>query len=253
MKKKIIYDDDDEPFINSEDECSNSESIQSGGETDDDNDQIDDNEHLDLDSDEEKGYDSEGDEEYDPVNDETLVDDDAPKSDNENDDYDEEVDEDSENDNDNNDDDYIDNDEDNEPLSKTCHATNLNKEFITLDEDDSNMYAKIDFIQIKNEDRITDPQMTYYEMVRILGVRAQQINYGAIPLVKGVENLTSPQKAYIELVSKMTPMRIRRHLPGKKYEDWSVSELELYHVVNDNLFVPPNFDIEKFKKDNKIL
>lgn len=134
--------------------------------------------------------------------------------------------------------------EENDELTKNkvCYAKNLNKDFIVLDEDDSNIYEKMEYIKIENEFRITDPIMTYYEMVRILGTRAQQFNLGSEPLVKGIDHLHPAKMAYIELITKMTPYIIRRHLPGKKYEDWKVNELEIIHEITDSFFIPENFD-----------
>lgn len=129
-----------------------------------------------------------------------------------------------------------------EEIKKVCYAKNLNKDFIVLDEDDSNIYEKMEYVKIDNEFRITDPVMTYYEMVRVLGTRAQQFNLGSEPLVKGIEHLHPAKMAYIELITKMTPYIIRRHLPGKKYEDWKIEELEIIHEITDNFFIPENFD-----------
>ncbi len=133
-------------------------------------------------------------------------------------------------------------DEEYDGETKQCHLKNLNKDFIVLDEDDSSMYGKMEYTRIKDEDRETDPIMTYYEMVRIIGTRAQQFNFGANALINGVDGLHSAKKAYVELMAKMTPFIIRRHLPGKKYEDWRIDELEIIHTITDSYFVPENFD-----------
>ena len=126
--------------------------------------------------------------------------------------------------------------------AKPCHLKNLNKDFITLDEDDSNMYGKMEYKRIADADRETDAVMTYYEMVRIIGTRAQQFNFGAEPLVKGLDGQHPAKMAYIELIAKMTPFILRRHLPGKKYEEWRVDELDIVHKITDDFFVPENFD-----------
>jgi DNA-directed RNA polymerase subunit K/omega len=136
--------------------------------------------------------------------------------------------------------------------SKACHVKNLNKDFIVLDGDDSNLYAKLEYKKIPTEDRETDPIMTYYEIVRILGTRAQQFNFGAKPLVDGLDGLHPAKMAYIELVSHMTPFIIRRHLPGKTYEEWRVDELEIIHEIDDEFFVPENFNLQVFLEKNKL-
>lgn len=134
-------------------------------------------------------------------------------------------------------------------VSKTsCHLKDLDKEFLVLDEDDSAMYGKMKYVRVPDEDRISEQTMTYYEMVRIIGTRAQQFNYGAPPLVKGLEGMAPVKMAYVELISNMTPYIVRRHLPGKRYEEWHVSELIVDHVITDKFFVPENFNLDKYRK-----
>jgi|SRR5579872_564140 len=245
-KKKVESDDesynDDGEFANSEDEYispleeSEEEDEQAGGEADGDDD------HLDIDPDEEKAdYNEDDAEEYDPVEHEELADEDAEV---ENEDEveaeegeefegEEEV--------------AVEAgemEEEGAAPAKVCHVKNLNKEII-MDEDDSAQYAKLDYVRVPDEERMTDPIMSYYELVRVLGTRAQQFNFGAIPLVDGLEGLHPAKKAYVELIAKMTPFIIRRHLPGKRYEEWKVDELEQIHVVDDDFFVPDNLDLSK--------
>lgn len=128
--------------------------------------------------------------------------------------------------------------------SKKCYMKNLDKDFLVLDEDDSHMYGKKKWKRIPNSQRITDPVMTYYEMVRVIGTRAQQFNFGSPPLIENLDNLHSSKMAYVELMAKQTPFIIRRYLPGKLYEDWSVSELDIIHTISDDYFVPKNIDWE---------
>jgi hypothetical protein len=59
--------------------------------------------------------------------------------------------------------------------------------------------------------------------------------------------------AYVELKLKMTPYIIRRHLPGKKYEEWRIDELEQIHEISDDFFVPGNIDWDLLVKEaNKL-
>jgi DNA-directed RNA polymerase subunit K/omega len=132
--------------------------------------------------------------------------------------------------------------------SKICYMKNLDKDFVILDEDDSTMYAKMEYKKISPEDRISDPIMTYYELVRIIGTRAQQFNFGAEPLIKNLDQMHPAKMAYTELRLKLTPYIIRRHLPGKKYEEWNIDELEQIHVLTDDFFVPENIDWDKLMK-----
>lgn len=227
-------DDDVEEFQNSEDEYAS----QSGGETGDESaaetsELGDDNSTIDIDPDDED--DPIEDDKYDPVNENEEIEDpdnetDIEEDGNEDQEVDEEVDEEIAEEGDG--------EEEYAGDSKPCHMKNLNKDFIVLDEDDSNMYGKMEYKKILDIDRETDPVMTYYEMVRIIGTRAQQFNFGAEPLVKGISHLPPPQMAYIELIAKMTPFIIKRRLPGKKYEEWRVDELEIIHVISDEFFKP---------------
>lgn len=238
MPKKT-YLDDDTAFYNSEDDyvdCGSEESEQIGGETRGEEELDPDSDHLDRDPDDEKPDNLEADEEeeYNPVENEELVDPDEEKDIEE---MEEEV-----------EGELIVEEEfpEEEEVGETkvCHMKNLKKDAIVLDEDDSNMYGKMEYKRIPNEERVSDPIMTYYEIVRIIGTRAQQFNLGAEPLVQGIDHFPPPQMAYIELMAKMTPFIIRRHLPGKKYEDWRIDELEIIHTISDDFFVPGKLDWE---------
>lgn len=253
-----LHDDDTESFHNSEDEYVLSES--SGDESVDDNSQQlsggdsnelgDDSDNLDVDPDDQA--DPDRDDKYDPIND-SKEEEDPDNADDYKDagDY-ESVNSEQENvDADNVDETDMDGNQ-HVGESKQCHIKDLNKDNIVLDEDDSNMYGKMAFTKIPNENRETDPYMTYYEMVRIIGTRAQQFNFGAKPLVKGLDGLPPQKKAYVELIAKMTPFIIKRHLPGKKYEEWRIDELELVHEISDNFFVPENFDYDALMNQIKL-
>ena len=82
--------------------------------------------------------------------------------------------------------------------------------------------------------RITDkghrtlPFLTKYEMTRILGVRARQIDSGAMPFIEvppGV--LDGYNIAEAELSQRKIPFIIRRPLPGGTSEYWRLKDLEL--------------------------
>lgn len=239
------YESDDYQSNNDSDYDSqyDSDEYQSGGDSDDDrtDDELDsDSANIDTDPDDEA--DPNEDDKYDPIDENEELED--PDKENENEDdndadnegENEEVDEEVEGD------EIINDDAEFTAETKNCHLKNLNKDFIVLDEDDSNLYAKMEYTKIEDEDRDTDNVMTYYEMVRIIGTRAQQFNFAAPALVEGVDDLPPAKRAYVELISKQTPYIIRRHLPGKKYEDWKIGELEIIHTIDDEFFVPENFD-----------
>lgn len=135
--------------------------------------------------------------------------------------------------------------------SKTCYLKKVDRDIIVLDEDDSTKYGKLEYKKIPDDKRISDPVMTYYEMTRVIGVRAQQFNFGAKILLQDVPNIHPAKKAYLELLAGMTPYIIRRHFPGKRYEEWRIDELEIIHEITDEFFVPKNFDPESFIRQNK--
>jgi len=72
--------------------------------------------------------------------------------------------------------------------------------------------------QIPMNERSTDKQLTHYEKVRILGVRAKQIAMGAKVMVKYDQNMSSIELATHELNNKMTPLLLKRPLPNNSYE-----------------------------------
>jgi DNA-directed RNA polymerase subunit K/omega len=67
--------------------------------------------------------------------------------------------------------------------------------------------------------------MTSYERVRVLGIRAQQLNKGAKAMIKINQNLSVMEIAKLELEAGMTPLKIKRPLPNNTYEIWKISEL----------------------------
>ena len=81
------------------------------------------------------------------------------------------------------------------------------------------------------DDRITDPIMTKYEYVRIVGNRAKQIAMGSKKFIKNVDNLSSKEIAMLELKYKMVPYKIKRPLPNNKYEVWRINELEIPNML----------------------
>lgn len=74
--------------------------------------------------------------------------------------------------------------------------------------------------------KITKPFLTKYEKTKILGIRAQMISSGALPLVKVPEHIIkSIDIARLEFKEKKIPLMIRRYLPDNSYEDWRLEDL----------------------------
>ena len=90
-------------------------------------------------------------------------------------------------------------------------------------------------IQIPNDQRTTDPQMTHYEKIRLLGIRTKQISMGAKVMVKYDGQLGATELAKYELNNKTTPLVIKRPLPDNTFEIWKVSELNIGEDDNEQL------------------
>jgi DNA-directed RNA polymerase subunit K/omega len=123
--------------------------------------------------------------------------------------------------------DIIEKDTKNENNDQNClyQSTNLlsdEEEIIYVSEEDNNNEQQVD-----DEDRISEPIMTKYEIARILGFRTKQISLGSKKFLKDVDHLEIPEIARLEIKHKMVPLKIKRPLPNNKYEIWKVSELEI--------------------------
>ena len=83
--------------------------------------------------------------------------------------------------------------------------------------------------------RITLPYFTDYELVALIGIRAQQIADGARPLVSLEGMITSDadfvrQVAEVEIQQRKLPFIVHRRLPNGTSEYWSASELSILKV-----------------------
>jgi len=128
-------------------------------------------------------------------------------------------------------------------------VTEKDTEMNNEEEDDDCLYQYDDLVEerdsekqpyeIPQKDRMTDPQITHYEKVRILGVRAKQIAMGSKVMVKYDNSIGPVELAKYELQHKTTPLIIKRPLPDNSYEIWKVSELNIDdddgHVIKQDL------------------
>jgi DNA-directed RNA polymerase I, II, and III subunit RPABC2 len=79
--------------------------------------------------------------------------------------------------------------------------------------------------------RITREFYSKYEFVALLSIRTEQISQGARPLV-GIEGLKTSDPRFAENVAKREieqrklPFIVRRQMPDKTAEFWSVQEME---------------------------
>lgn len=80
---------------------------------------------------------------------------------------------------------------------------------------------------IQKNTKKTLPMLTKFEKARIIGVRLQQLAYGARPLIdtsncKNIEDIVNE-----ELKQRKIPFIIRRTLPNGVCEDWKMEEFDL--------------------------
>ena len=74
------------------------------------------------------------------------------------------------------------------------------------------------------------PVMSKYERTKIIGVRAQQLSEGSIPLVEVPKHLTKTLDiATYELKMRKTPFIVKRNV-GSNIEYWKVEDL----IINDD-------------------
>lgn len=126
-------------------------------------------------------------------------------------------------------------DDDYDHIDETELKKEIGVDIDTGDEDIFNCFYDIEQSEVNNlqnndvpkEDRITMPYLTKYERVRVLGVRAKQIQANAAILVKNIDIMTHGplEIAKIELSLGVIPFKIRRPLPNGQFEVWKISEL----------------------------
>jgi DNA-directed RNA polymerase I, II, and III subunit RPABC2 len=119
-----------------------------------------------------------------------------------------------------------DNSNDNE-YSDNESVTNLNG-----DDDDKNVnneefklftYENV-LENIQNTIKKTIPILTKFERARIMGVRMQQLAYGAKPRVDTTDLKSIAEIVNKELLERKIPFIIRRTLPNGKFENWKLEE-----------------------------
>lgn len=75
----------------------------------------------------------------------------------------------------------------------------------------------------------TRPFITRFELTKVLGIRAQQLENNAAPMIQLNDELMSATAiAQEELKQRVIPLMIRRHLPDGQTEDWRLDEFSNY-------------------------
>lgn len=81
-------------------------------------------------------------------------------------------------------------------------------------------------VKVEKGERRTQPYLTKYEKAKVLGFRKAQISQGAKVLIKNHEGMTFDKIARKELLDNLLSITIRRLMPNRKYEEWSLKELD---------------------------
>lgn len=78
------------------------------------------------------------------------------------------------------------------------------------------------------EKNITEPVMSKFEYTQVLGLRVQQIERGAEPLIKVTDDLNTAELiAEEELRQRKTPFIIKRKIGKDKFEYWKIEDLSI--------------------------
>lgn len=126
-----------------------------------------------------------------------------------------------------------------ENIIMTSESESKDCEIDKMIQDDMDFFNQDDSIDVhpehltkyvKGDQRITNPRLTRYEMVRIIGERTKQLTMGAKPLVKNCQDLSYEDIAVEELKLNMTPFKIKRPMPNNKIEIWEIKELDKKHL-----------------------
>jgi DNA-directed RNA polymerase I, II, and III subunit RPABC2 len=80
---------------------------------------------------------------------------------------------------------------------------------------------------IEKKTKKTIPLLTKFERARIVGVRLQQLAYGAKPRIDTTNLKSINEIVEQELIQRKIPFIIRRTLPNSTYEDWKLEEFEI--------------------------
>jgi len=132
------------------------------------------------------------------------------------------------------DDNEVDIDDDDKSYEASEKLEDIKSDDSIYDDNDTDIFDQIDpEIELKrnwrvpDNERITNPKLTKYERVRLLGTRAKQISDGSKIFIKSKKVRNAMDIAELELEYKVIPLKIKRPLPNGKYEIWSIKELDI--------------------------
>ena len=122
--------------------------------------------------------------------------------------------------------DYYNQFEDNKEYIKMYHPEELHLSFEEIY--NLSLVTRNDKGFIIDDNHKTYPVLSKYEKAKLIGIRVNQLNYGANPFVE-VKNLNLDKVLIVEeeLKQKKLPFIIKRPIPNGKFEYWNVKDLEL--------------------------
>ena len=122
--------------------------------------------------------------------------------------------------------DYYNQFEDNKQYIKMYHPEELHLSFNEIY--NLSLVTRNDKGIIIDDNHKTYPVLSKYEKAKIIGLRVNQLNYGANPFIE-IKNLNLDKVLIVEeeLKQKKLPFIIKRPIPNGKFEYWNVKDLEL--------------------------
>ena len=121
--------------------------------------------------------------------------------------------------------DYYNQFEDNKQYIKMYHPEELHLSFNEIY--NLSLVTRNDKGIIIDDNHKTYPVLSKYEKAKIIGLRVNQLNYGANPFIE-IKNLNLDKVLIVEeeLKQKKLPFIIKRPIPNGKFEYWNVKDLE---------------------------
>jgi len=115
--------------------------------------------------------------------------------------------------------------DDNKEYIKVYHPEEIHLSFDEIY--NLSLVTRDDKGSIIDDNHKTYPVLTKYEKAKIIGIRLNQLNYGAIPFIT-VKHLNLDKVLIVEeeLKQKKLPFIIKRPIPNGKFEYWNVNDLE---------------------------
>ena len=82
-------------------------------------------------------------------------------------------------------------------------------------------------VETERKNKISNPKLTKYERVRILGTRTKQLELGAKAMIQTDQEISYEEIAKLELKHKVIPFKIKRPHEDGTYEIWTIKELDI--------------------------